>query len=324
MNGRKALFVGIDDYPDSPLNGCINDALEMSSELRRHGNGSANFDVLSITSNNNDITTGLLRENLNNLLKGEPSVAIFYFAGHGTVLEDEAYLCTVDGTKDAPGLPLSEITRKVSNAAGIKNVVVLLDCCFAGQAGNMIIFNKDIATLGKGVTILTACRDNETAAEMDGHGLFTYLMLDALRGGAADILGRITPASIYSHIDQSLGDWDQRPLYKSHVDSFLTLKEMPPKVDLSTLQRLPHFFKTTSDIYQLTPEHEHTTPDGSPNSSGDQVIKGEFRELQNCNRVGLVEPVEEKDMYWAAINSKGCRLTALGVHFHRLAQKGRI
>ncbi|WP_444944112.1 caspase domain-containing protein [Microbulbifer sp. ZKSA006] len=325
MSGRKALVIGIDHYPSHPLHGCVNDAIEMSGELKRHGNGSVNFDVLTLESGTQSVTTGAIREKLEQLLHGNPAVAVFYFAGHGTVVNGEAYLCTVDGTQHAPGLPVSELTRMISNTSGkIQNCVVLLDCCFAGGVGNLININNSVAGLGKGVTILTACRENETAQEMNGHGLFTYLMLDALRGGAADILGRITPPSIYSHIDQSLGNWDQRPLYKSHVDSFLTLKEMPPKVELKTLQRLPYFFTTPADEYELTPAHEHTNGDGSPNTEGDQTIKAEFRELQNCNRAGLVEPIGEQDMYWAAMNSKSCRLTALGAHYHRLAKNNRI
>lgn len=325
MSGRKALIIGIDDYPTSPLYGCVNDAIEMSGELKRHGNGSINFDVLTLESGTTDVTTGAIREKLGQLLHGDPSVAVFYFAGHGSVINGEAYLCTVDGTEDSPGLPISELTRMITYASEkIQNCVVLLDCCFAGGAGNLVDINDKVAGLGKGVTILTACRDNETAQEMNGHGLFTYLMLDALRGGASDILGRITPPSIYSHIDQSLGNWDQRPLYKSHVDSFLTLKEMPPKVELTTLQRLPYFFSTPADEYSLTPDHEHTNADGSPQKGGNQTIKAEFRELQNCNRAGLVEPVDEQDMYWAAMNRKSCRLTALGAHYHRLAKDNRI
>ena len=35
------------------------------------------------------------------------------------------------------------------------------------------------------------------------------LFVDALNGSAADILGQITPGSVYAHIDQSLGAWSQ-------------------------------------------------------------------------------------------------------------------
>jgi len=326
MNGKKALIVGIDDYPKSPLFGCVNDAVGMASELERHGTGSVNFGVNRRTSNESQITVAELRENLIQLFSGGPaSVALFYFAGHGAVVGDETYLCTVDGVSHAPGLRLSEVVNMANQASeSVHNRVILLDCCFAGGAGNLTVVNREIAQLGKGVTILTACRSNETAQEMSGHGLFTFLMLDALRGGAADILGRITPASIYSHVDQSLGDWDQRPLYKSHVDTFLVLKEMPPKVALDTLRKLPVFFEAVAAEYPLTPDHEHTNPDGTVRVDGDVNLRSEFRELQNCNRAGLVEPVGEQDMYWAAINSTGCRLTALGAHYHRLARHNLI
>jgi hypothetical protein len=49
-----------------------------------------------------------------------------------------------------------------------------------------------------------------------------------------------------------------------------------------------------------------------------------FKSLQQCNRVGLVVPDVVEHMYDAAIQSTGCRLTALGVHYRALAVAGRI
>ena len=49
-----------------------------------------------------------------------------------------------------------------------------------------------------------------------------------------------------------------------------------------------------------------------------------FEILQKYNRVNLVVPVEEKHMYYAAMNSKGCRLTPLGIHYWNLVNKNRI
>jgi len=40
--------------------------------------------------------------------------------------------------------------------------------------------------------------------------------------------------------------------------------------------------------------------------------------------VGLVVPVSEEHMYYAAINSKSCRLTALGGHYWRLVNQKKI
>lgn len=42
---RKALIVGIDDYPKIPLHGCCNDAEVMEDLLVNHENGDPNFEV---------------------------------------------------------------------------------------------------------------------------------------------------------------------------------------------------------------------------------------------------------------------------------------
>ena len=42
---RKALVVGINEYPDCPLSGCINDAQSVAKMLCSHENGKKNFDV---------------------------------------------------------------------------------------------------------------------------------------------------------------------------------------------------------------------------------------------------------------------------------------
>jgi hypothetical protein len=49
-----------------------------------------------------------------------------------------------------------------------------------------------------------------------------------------------------------------------------------------------------------------------------------FKELQACNRHGLINPVDAEHMYYAAINSTGCKLTAVGTHYKKLAEEKRI
>ena len=46
--------------------------------------------------------------------------------------------------------------------------------------------------LGEGITILSACCSNECAEELNGRGTFTSLLVDALNGGAADVMGHVT------------------------------------------------------------------------------------------------------------------------------------
>lgn len=61
-----------------------------------------------------------------------------------------------------------------------------------------------------------------------GHGVFTSLLIQGLKGGAADISGKITPAGLYSYVDQSLGAWEQRLVFKTNISAFLPLRETSP------------------------------------------------------------------------------------------------
>ena len=49
-----------------------------------------------------------------------------------------------------------------------------------------------------------------------------------------------------------------------------------------------------------------------------------FKDLQKMEGVGLVVPVGEEHMYYAAMNSTACRLTALGRQYWRLANEKKL
>jgi hypothetical protein len=49
-----------------------------------------------------------------------------------------------------------------------------------------------------------------------------------------------------------------------------------------------------------------------------------FAILQKYNRLNLLVPVDAPHMWHAAMNSKSCKLTALGKHYWRLAKKERF
>ena len=79
---RKALVVGIDDYPGCPLNGCVNDAEEIKNLLETNGDGSPNFEVKFAP---NIQTKDELLDLLNALFcEGDSDISLFYFSGHGT------------------------------------------------------------------------------------------------------------------------------------------------------------------------------------------------------------------------------------------------
>ena len=49
-----------------------------------------------------------------------------------------------------------------------------------------------------------------------------------------------------------------------------------------------------------------------------------FSILQQYNRLNLLVPVGAEHMWNAAMESKSCKLTALGEHYRRLVEKNRI
>jgi hypothetical protein len=328
---RKALVIGIDDYQQNPLTGCVNDAIAVKSILEANGDGSPNFDVVALTSNDVMVSAEAMQEAIETLFSGDADMALLFFAGHGMINQqtNAGFILSQDGRRPHWGVSLSEILNLANNAQPrIKSSVIILDSCQSGFAGEPLgLGDTSFSAIANGVTILTACQRDGTAGEGGGHGIFTEILLEGLRGSAADICGRITPASVYSLIDQTLGAWDQRPIYKANVQTFVVLRSVTPKVSLEILRRLPKYFPDTTSIFSLDPSFEPDRGEEADKLIHVPVIENNvsvYRELQLCNRHGLVVPVDQPHMWHAAVHSTGCRLTALGAHYKRLAELKRI
>lgn len=133
-------------------------------------------------------------------------------------------LVTQDGDAGDVGVPLSTILGKVQ-ASRVREIVIILDCCFSGGAGGVPQLDDDIAVLRQGVSLLTASRSDQPAAETPGgRGLFSTYLCGALEGGAADVLGRVTLAGVYAYLSESFGPWDQRPTFKASLDRLHELR----------------------------------------------------------------------------------------------------
>lgn len=314
---RRALIVGIDHYPAAPLSGCVNDANEIAKVLETHGTGSPNFGMRLLTSDSETVDKSTLRAAIEKLFSTDCEIALFYFSGHGCIGTADGYIVTQDFKKYDEGIAMTEIL-KLANVSPVKNRVVILDCCYSGNMGTPNVGQRGTAELSEGLTVLTACRHSEEAMEQHGRGVFTELVVGALQGGAADLRGHITPGSIYAYVDSALGAWDQRPIFKTNVTQFTSLREVAPPVPLEILRRLIDHFPAPEHEYPLDPSYEDTEAGHDP-----EHVRV-FKELQKMEGVGLVVPIDEEHMYWAAMNSKGCKLTPLGAHYWRLAKEKKI
>lgn len=323
---RKALVVGINFYQRvGGLFGCVDDAYAVKAVLDRNSDGTVNFGtkLLTGTGPTDMVTRSVLRESIKELFTGECETALFYFAGHGHVESTGGYLIASDATTGDEGLPLNEVLTFANNSTA-RNRIIVLDSCHSGIAA-VSPNATGISEIKEGTTILTASTAEQYATEQNGAGVFTTLFVDALSGAAGNLVGEVTPGSIYAHIDQSLGPWDQRPVFKTNVKTFVSLRRVQPPIALAELQKITEFFQTPGQDFPLDPTFE-------PERQGvdvtipapDPINTAKFAILQKFNRVGLVVPVDAPHMWHAAMESKACRLTVLGEHYRRLVERGRI
>jgi formylglycine-generating enzyme required for sulfatase activity len=113
--------------------------------------------------------------------------ALIYFAGHGFVAKNDAdddigFFAATDSSKDGQnGLSFDIFTKLVAKSE-LKSLVVLLDCCHAGNLlersqyqGMQKVFND------KNYYLMAACRGAERAREGKEHGIFTAGILNVLQ-----------------------------------------------------------------------------------------------------------------------------------------------
>lgn len=152
--------------------------------------------------------------------------------------------------------------------------------------------------------------------------------MEALTGCAADLTGHITPGSIYAYVDKALGPWNQRPVFKTNVTRFTSLRDVIPPIDIKIIRKLCEYFPQNDSQFQLDPSFEptnsldviHEVVKPYANENNTKI----FSELQELEGVGLIVPFGEEHMYYAAMNEKSCVLTALGRQYWNLAKNNKI
>ena len=330
---RRALIVGINNYNDdiTELEGCTADAMKMYEVLSTHEDGAQNFECMLLTNPSDEkteqlylndpetvileeeITTSTLKQYLCELFNNKADIALFYFAGHGSVTGLGGYLVGYDYESFNPGISMPELLTMANNA-NADEVILIIDSCHSGLFGSLPLIGNENAILREGVSILTGSAANQPALEDDGGGTFTKVVYDALNGVATDFLGRVTVASLYTYVEQMFTAWMQRPLYKSNVRKMVTLRNAEPPIPFAVLRKIPVYFETPGEKMLLGPEYE---PSEKPKNNKKEKI---FKDLQVMRNARLVIPEGAEHMYFAAINKKYCKLTPLGQYYWRLAK----
>jgi hypothetical protein len=323
---RKALIVGIDYYTHmKPLSGCVNDAHSVKAVLERQADGTVNFvtpRILTGTGPADMVEREGLKDAVRELFADDADIALLYFAGHGYIEDTGGFLCGSESKTGDDGYSLRDLMT-LATISRAKNKVIILDSCHSGIAGDRSVA-QSLAEIKEGMTILTASTAEQYALEVPGGaaGVFTSLFVDALNGAAANLVGDVTPGSVYAHIDQSLGPWAQRPVFKTNVKTFVSLRKATPPIPLADLQALATHFPAAGYNFKLDPayepersEEQRKDPHFPPPDPKKNAI---FAVLQKYVKVNLVQPVGAPHMWHAAVQSKSCQLTVLGEHYRKL------
>lgn len=148
---------------------------------------------------------------------------LLYFSGHGVLdyKTKEVVLCLADTDKDdlsRTGLRLPEILQLLSNL-GIHRQMLWLDACHSGDitlrgakgevknsslnpADQLEEVLRQRAAQSKGFYALLSCDQKQRSWEFPElkHGLFTYYLMQGLRGEAADSQGIIEADGLYKYV----------------------------------------------------------------------------------------------------------------------------
>jgi len=325
---RKALVVGIDHYDNlNPLGYAERDAKEIARRLKYDGDDSANdnFEVHLLISRQQAVTRARLREAIGMLFADAAGLdLVFYFAGHGFVSDTGGYLVTADGRRNDYGVTMEELVI-AARASAASSVVLMLDCCHAGAAGdaNDLPPATHRALLSENMAILAASLPMQQAVESSDGGMFSAAVRDALDGAAADILGEVTVAAVYSTIEKRFGWWHQRPVAKLYMTRPIVLRRVKPRLSRPELRRIVEFFTTPDQRFAIDPDHDpERDRDGiarTPENLDKIEIGRLFKRYRDAALLAPCTPGE--DLYYTAQRSHAVELTLFGKEYWRYVRR---
>ncbi len=332
MPNKRALVVGVDRYaiPGNDLTCAAADAKAIAELLSCNEDKTPNYECRVLADTMEDgspITRAGLREACRRLFDGYKGDVLLYFSGHGVLTPFGGYLTTYDAENNDWGVPMQEVMQ-MACASHANDIVIVLDCCHSGNIANPSFFSHSgtdpLALLRENMTVLAASRASESAIEAAGHGLFTAAIIDALDGGGADHMGWVTAPSIYAYVERRFGNWDQRPVYKSHVDHSCVVRVCAPLIDRLKLREIVSIFPTEEHQYQLDPEFEPEDEYGNKKEPVNET-KVELAQLfKDYRDAGLLKTTSGLQLYWAARQSQSVELTRRGREYWRLVANRRI
>ena len=252
-----AVVIGISEYQDPripKIRYADRDAQSFYDWLISSEGGRYHKENVKLLINSNGSykeIRGALFEWLKQVL--EEDIVTIYFAGHGSPDSPKSsnlflYPHDVDYNNIATtGFPMWDIRTALERFIKAKKIIVIVDACHSGGVGQSfdisrrdgrgIIVNpiseslQNLSDVSDGVCILSASNEGQLSQEGeqwgDGHGVFTYYLLDGLKGKANlnkdehVTLGELT-SYVSEHVRRATKN-EQSPVVSGNYDPALCI-----------------------------------------------------------------------------------------------------
>ncbi len=226
---RYALVIGVDQYADTQittLGGASNDARTLASALIQYA-GFPSEQVTLLASDQpaeRQPTRGNILRRLSNLAAVIPpdGLLLLSFAGHGIERGGQAFLLPSDSQVsndvdllEQTAINVSQIKDRIKKI-GVNQVLMILDACRNDPVGRANADNPLTAAYTRGFNFDLRNREVQAFATLYatevGHrayeykekkqGYFTWVLVEALKGAAANEKGEVTLASLVKYLQE--------------------------------------------------------------------------------------------------------------------------
>jgi hypothetical protein len=220
---RWAVLVGANQYTDPiypPLQVCVKDVEAIHQQLLDAG-----YDPASVRLLTDDTDPLPTRAKVLSAVKqmaraaARDDLVLFYYSGHGDVLDGKSYLVAREGEAAAPeytAVALDEVAE-ILKGSEARAKVIILDAChsganFEGKGPKSMPpeFIERVFKQAKGQVVLASCEQGQFSYEWQAQerSVFTHFLLEAL-AGEADFDGKqlITVQDVNRYVSNGVRRW---------------------------------------------------------------------------------------------------------------------
>ena len=253
------VLVGVNYYQDNQipnLRYCANDCKQLAETLTIATQQFQEREIIALHDSGEkppELSEIIASIQQFRLAKPEDTV-LFYFSGHGYLdSNNRPVLCVADtNLEDLAGTGLKiDILLNELRKCKAQRQLVWLDACQEEQQDNRIRQN----TTGQLLAVLEqqaeqshdfyamlSCDKTERSWEIPElkHGLFTYCLIEGLRGKAANAEGKIDADSLFKYVERSSNkfiEYKKKPLDENNFSKGLVIN--PSKRNIPKVKRLP-------------------------------------------------------------------------------------